>query len=407
MTDIERQLAVFKRGAAEILPSEGELIERLKENRRLKIKLGVDPTAADLHLGHTVPLLKLRQLQELGHEIYFLIGSFTAQIGDPSGQKETRPELSESQVMEFAKTYTDQVFKVLDKTRTKIVYNGSWLSAIGLKDVIKLMAKTTLARILERDDFAERYKQGQPIHLHELLYSLLQGYDSVVLNADVEVGGTDQRFNLLMGRQIQVSAGQKPQICLLLPLLEGTDGTMKMSKTHGNYVGIQEEPRLMFGKLMSIPDKLMIRYFELLTDVPLEEIRTIERRWGEGEIHPKEVKKNLAFEITKIYHGNEAASQAQKDFERVFEKRDELGVPDDIEEITLESDQLRSNEIQISALINLTGILKSKSEIRRMIKQGGVRVNGEKVSDEYARIKVKEGDVIRIGKSHFKRIKIK
>ena len=406
MLDIDKQMAIFRRGSAEILPGENELVERLRENRPLRIKLGVDPTASDIHLGHTVPLHKLRQLQELGHEIYFLIGSFTAQIGDPSGQKETRPELSESQVMEFAKTYTEQVFKILDRTKTQVVYNGNWLSTMGMKDVIKLMAKTTVARILERDDFADRYKQNQPIHLHELLYSLLQAYDSVVLNADVEVGGTDQRFNLLMGRQIQIAAGQKPQICLLLPLLEGTDGSMKMSKTYGNSIGISDTPRDMFGKLMSIPDELMIKYFELLTEVSLDDIGALHKQWTNNEIHPKEVKKLMAREITKIYHSSEATSQAEKDFADVFDKKNGAGIPDNIDDLVIERNHLDLEKISIAKLIELTGALKSKSEIRRMIKQGGVKINGEKIQDEFSIVNIKEGDVIRIGKSSFRRIKI-
>lgn len=324
MLDVQKQLEIIKRGTAEIVPEE-ELVEKLKKsvanNKPLHIKLGLDPTAPDIHLGHTVVLQKLRQFQELGHKVTIILGDYTGRIGDPTGKSETRKQLTEEQVLANAKTYEQQIFKILDPQKTSVRFNSTWLAPLKFEDVIRLAATTTVARMLEREDFSKRFKENLPISIHEFFYPLMQGYDSVALEADIELGGTDQKFNLLMGRTLQKEFGQEPQIALMMPILEGLDGVNKMSKSLGNYIGIDEPPQEMYGKTMSLPDELMVRYFELVTPVPLEEVRSIAKGLAEGTLHPRDVKMRLAREIVSFYHGPEAAMQAEEQFKKVFQKK--------------------------------------------------------------------------------------
>ncbi|UCD84064.1 MAG: tyrosine--tRNA ligase [Deltaproteobacteria bacterium] len=407
--DIESQLEIFRRGVVEILPTEDDLVKKLKENRSLRIKLGVDPTASDLHLGHCVPIQKLKQLQDIGHEIYFLIGNFTGQIGDPSEQSKTRPALSEEEVAEHAKTYLDQVFRILNKNKTKVVYNADWFNSMTFKDVVKLAAQTTVARMLERDDFEKRYKSNAPIHLHEFLYPIMQAYDSVVLKADLEIGGTDQRFNMLTARDYQEKHGQEPQVVLLLPILTGTDGTLKMSKTYGNSIGITEPPLEMFSKVMSAPDELMIQWFELLTEVPVKEIRAFEEKLGSGAIHPKDLKKTLAAEITKVFCPEAEAQAARSEWERIHESK-EFEAPETVEEIKVPVAKLKDGKVWAVELIDSLGFRDkkgkriSRSEIRRLIRQGGIIVDGTRIESDEADLAVKSGTVISIGKKQFRKL---
>jgi tyrosyl-tRNA synthetase len=395
----QEQLKVIKRGVAEIIGEE-ELLERLKEGRPLKVKAGFDPTAPDLHLGHTVLLWKLRDFQELGHHVYFLIGDFTAMIGDPTGKSETRPPLTREEVLKNAETYAQQVFKILDPEKTTVVFNSEWLGKMSAADLIKLSSKYTVARMLERDDFEKRFKEGRPIHIHEFIYPLLQGYDSVVLEADVELGGTDQKFNLLMGRHLQREYGQKEQACIMMPILEGLDGVQKMSKSLGNYIGILEPPEEQFGKVMRISDELMWRYYRLVTRIPEEEIEEMERAVKEGRLHPMEVKKRLAETIVKTFHGEEAAKRAREHFERVFSKRE---LPEEIPEPEV---VVPENPVWLPRLLKEAGLVKSTSEGRRQIKQGGVRINGEKVLDDTIKVDVLEKELIlQVGKRRFAKIK--
>ncbi len=397
----EEQLRILKRGTVDIVKEE-ELLERLKESykegRPLRVKAGFDPTAPDLHLGHTVLMHKMRQFQQLGHHVIFLIGDFTAMIGDPTGRIETRKALSKEEVLRNAETYKRQVFKILDPEKTEIVYNSSWMETMTAADFIKLAAKYTVSRMLEREDFRRRLENNLPISIHEFLYPLIQAYDSVALRADVELGGQDQIFNLLVGREIQKEYGQRPQVVLTVPILEGLDGVNKMSKSHGNYVGIDEPPEEMYGKLMSISDKLMIRYYELLSDISLDEFEELKRGIEEGKINPKDAKKRLAREIVERYHGKEAADRAEKHFERVFERRE---IPEDIELVELESKE----PIWICQVLVKSGLSKSTSEAKRLIKQGGVRLNGERITDDT--LNLDHGEyLIRVGKRRFKRVKI-
>ncbi len=373
----EEQLAYLKRGTVEIIEEE-ELLAKLKRAKEtgkpLKVKAGFDPTAPDLHLGHTVLLQKMKHFQELGHEVYFLIGDFTAMIGDPSGRSETRPPLTREQVLENAQTYKEQVFKILDPEKTKVVFNSQWMSKFGAEDFIRLCAKYTVARMLEREDFKKRFESGRPIAIHELIYPLIQAYDSVALEADVELGGTDQRFNLLVGRDIQREYGQEPQVIITVPILEGLDGVQKMSKSLGNYIGITEPPQEMFGKLMSISDELMWRYYELLTDVPLEEIARWKEEVAQGKLNPKDLKVNLAKIIVSRYHSPEAAQKAAEEFEKVFARG---GVPEDIPEINVSA-----SEVWLPRFLKEQGLVKSTSEGKRLLKQGGVHVDGQKIATE-------------------------
>ncbi|HID16557.1 MAG TPA: tyrosine--tRNA ligase, partial [Candidatus Atribacteria bacterium] len=375
---IAEQIKLIKRGVVDLI-TEDELVKKLerieKEGGTLKVKEGFDPSAPDLHLGHTVTLRKLRQFQELGHRVQFVIGDFTGMIGDPTGKSQTRKQLTEEEVRENAKTYAKQVFKILDPDKTDVVFNSQWLSPLTFKDVILLTAKFTVARILERDDFQKRYKEGKPIGLHEFLYPIMQAYDSVALKSDVELGGTDQKFNLLVGRDLQREFGIEPQIVITLPLLEGLDGIEKMSKSLGNYVGIDEPANVMFGKIMSLPDHLMSKYFELLTDVPMEEIRKMEEGIKNNTVHPLEVKKRLAREIVKMYHTEEEAKEAQREFEAVFSKKE---MPKEMKDIIVDSSLLKDGKIWIVRLLELSGFVKSRQEARRLIEQGGVRIDNEK-----------------------------
>ncbi len=397
-TLIAEQMSLINRGVAEIVP-EPELINKLKrsikDNKPLRIKLGLDPTAPDIHLGHTVVLNKLRQFQDLGHEVHLIIGDFTGRIGDPSGKSETRKQLTEEQVMANAATYQEQIFKVLDKEKTVVYFNSEWLMKLNLVDVLGLAGKYTVARMLERDDFSKRYQEGLPIGIHEFMYPLMQGYDSVVLKADVELGGTDQKFNLLVGRNLQKEYGMEPQIALMMPILEGTDGVQKMSKSLGNYIGINEEPYEMFGKTMSITDDLICRYFELVTRVNMQEIKTMQDNMANGSLNPRDAKIRLAKEIITIYHGSEAARQAEEKFKLVFSQGN---IPDDIDEIIVEE-----NEIWLPRFLHENNMVSSTSDGRRMLEQGAVKVNGVKQVEE--NLQVEDGQVVQVGKRKFIKIR--
>ena len=389
-------LALVRRGTDELL-LESELAERLQSGRRLRIKAGFDPTAPDLHLGHTVLINKLRQFQELGHEVLFLIGDFTGMIGDPTGKTVTRPPLTREQVSENAKTYQQQIFKILDPAKTEIVFNSKWMGTMQAADLVQLAARHTVARMLERDDFHKRYSSGQPIAIHEFLYPLIQGYDSVALRADVELGGTDQKFNLLVGRELQKQYGQMPQVVLTMPLLEGLDGVNKMSKSLGNYIGIDEPANEMFGKLMSISDTLMWRYFELLS---FESVATIQK-WHEevaAGLNPRDVKFRLASEIVSRFHGPQAGPSAQAAFIARFQQG---AMPEDMPELRL---QAPKGSLSISHILKEAGLTAGTSEAIRLIRQGGVRVDGEKVTDPALEIVAGATHVLQVGKRKFARI---
>ncbi|HEY0842255.1 tyrosine--tRNA ligase [Methylotenera sp.] len=395
--EISQQLAVIKRGADELL-IEAELIEKLKKGQPLKIKAGFDPTAPDLHLGHTVLINKLRQFQELGHTVLFLIGDFTGMIGDPTGKSATRPPLTAEQVQENAKSYTAQVFKILKPEQTEVVFNSKWLTELGAAGMLKLAASHTVARMLERDDFSKRFKGNQPIAIHEFLYPLLQGYDSVALNADVELGGTDQKFNLLMGRELQKQAGQSPQCVLTMPLLEGLDGVNKMSKSLGNYIGIAEAPEIIFAKIMSISDELMWRYIELLSFESLEAIAQWKADVAAGS-NPRDIKVRFAQEIVTRFHSQADAEKALAD----FQTRSKGGIPDDVPEVTVTID---AEQVGIAQLLKLAGLVVSTSEAFRAIEQGGVKLGGEKVSDKAFMLNKGSTIVAQVGKRKFANVTI-
>ncbi|MEX0959721.1 MAG: tyrosine--tRNA ligase [Burkholderiales bacterium] len=396
--DIKGQLEVIKRGADELLV-EQELVEKLRAKRPLRVKAGFDPTAPDLHIGHTVLINKLRQFQDLGHHVIFLIGDFTGMIGDPTGKNTTRPPLTREQVADNATTYQEQVFKILDRGRTEIAFNSTWMDKFSPADMIRLAASYTVARMLERDDFGKRYRGGQPIAVHEFLYPLVQGYDSVALKADIELGGTDQKFNLLVGRELQRHYGQPSQCVLTMPLLEGLDGVNKMSKSLGNYVGITESPGEMFGKLMSTSDELMWRYIELLSFESVAAIRKWKEEVGQGR-NPRDIKVAFAQEIVTRFHSPAAAKQALADFEARFQ-RDEI--PADIPEVQLNGGQ---EPLPLVQVLKQAGLTASTSEALRMIEQGGVRVNGEKVSDKSLRFAPGEKFVVQVGKRKFARVSV-
>ena len=389
-------LEIIKRGVDEIL-IESELIEKLKKEKPLKIKAGFDPTAPDLHLGHAVLLNKLRQFQDLGHEVYFLIGDFTGMIGDPTGKNVTRPPLTEENVKENAKTYSEQVFKILDQSKTQIVFNSKWLNDLGASGVVKLASTHTVARMLERDDFAKRYKSNQPISIHEFLYPLLQGYDSVALNADIEIGGTDQKFNLLMGRELQKNSGQTPQCILTMPLLEGLDGIQKMSKSSNNYIGINEPPEIVFAKLLSLSDELMWRYIDLLSLMPSDQIRLWKKRVKDGE-NPKNIKVEFAKEIVGRLHNQEAAKEAENN----FNLRAKGEVPEDIEEHSLT--HVDADGVNIPQLLKKINLVSSTSEAHRLIKGGGIKINGDKVKKSNFIILKGKSFTIQVGKRKFAKI---
>jgi len=387
--DINAQMELLTRGAAEVI-SEAELREKLemsaREKRPLRVKAGFDPTAPDLHIGHTVLIHKLRQFQELGHEVVFLIGDFTGMIGDPSGKSETRPPLTPGQVRENAETYKQQVGKILDLDRTRVEFNSTWMAKMSSTEMIQLASKYTVARMLERDDFHKRYHEQRPISVHEFLYPLIQGWDSVMLRSDIELGGTDQKFNLLVGRELQKETGQSPQVVLMMPLLEGTDGVNKMSKSLGNYIGINEPPAEIFGKVMSISDELMLRYYELLSYIPTQELYSLREDIASGVLHPMEAKKRLAAEIVARYHGEDEARAAREGFEAQF--------------------SWDADNMPLAKVMALSGVASSVSEGKRLIKQGGVELDGVRQSDQELRIGSGEY-LIKAGKRRFVRVRPK
>jgi tyrosyl-tRNA synthetase len=395
MLDVNDQLEVIKRGVVEILP-EQDLVKKLQTRRPLKIKAGFDPTAPDLHLGHTVLIQKMKQFQELGHEVIFLIGDFTGTIGDPSGKSETRRQLSRQDVLENAETYKEQIFKILDPGKTVIEFNHRWMEQLDAVQLIDLSAKYTVARMLEREDFKQRYQNQQSISIHEFLYPLMQGYDSVVLKADVEIGGTDQRFNLLVGRDLQREYGQEPQVVLTMPLLEGTDGVNKMSKSLGNYIGINESPEQMFGKIMSISDDLMWRYFELLSDIDAKHIETLKADTANGRVHPMDQKKALAEELVRRFHGANAAIDARAYFETRYQKR---SVPDSIRKRFSAPES-----VWICRLLVDLEFAKSVSEARRLIAQGAVKVDGQAIIDINFQFRSTMHKLVEVGKNRIAQI---
>ena len=398
-TSVEKQLEVIKRGTTEIVP-ENELIDKLKkskkENRPLRIKLGCDPTRPDLHLGHSVILRKLRQFQDLGHHIILIIGDFTALIGDPTGQNKTRPSLTAEEIKENAKTYLDQAGKILDREKTEIVYNADWLAPMKFEDVIRLSSKLTIARMIERDDFSKRYNNNEPISLHEFLYPLAQGQDSVHLESDVELGGTDQKFNLLVGRDLQRDADQDPQVCLMMPLLVGTDGSQKMSKSYDNYIGIDESANDMYGKTLSIPDDLIYTWYELVTDISVDELKTIKKRI---KTDPRNTKHDLAFTITRMYHGEQAAKDARTHFEQTVINKE---IPDDAPVVELSAGEPH----RLLDIISDANLTQSNGETKRMMKQGGVSIDDEKVKDINFELTPESGGEysLKVGKRKYARL---
>jgi tyrosyl-tRNA synthetase len=398
VTPVQEQMEVLRRGTGEIL-LESELEARLGLRRPLRVKAGFDPTAPDLHLGHTVLINKMRQFQDLGHEVVFLIGDFTGMIGDPSGKSTTRPALTREDVLENAKTYERQIFKILDPERTQVMFNSSWMGEMKAAGLIELAARHTVARMLERDDFAKRYAGGQPIAIHEFLYPLVQGYDSVALRADVELGGTDQKFNLLVGRQLQQAYGQAPQIVITMPLLEGLDGVQKMSKSLGNYIGIHEPAGEMFGKLMSISDELMWRYFELLSFRPAAEVEAFRREIAAGR-NPMEVKFELAHEVVARFHGRVEAERAREEF---IARHRHHETPQDIELAVVRS---ATPSLAVAALLNRAGLADSTSEATRLVRQGAVRRDGERITDPQCRIAAGSENVFQVGKRRFRRVRL-
>ncbi len=399
MSDVNQAFEEIKRGAEEIL-LEDELLEKLKQGKPLKIKAGFDPTAPDLHLGHTVLINKLRQFQQQGHEVIFLIGDFTGMIGDPTGKNVTRKPLTKEDVLSNAETYKEQVFKILDPAKTAVAFNSTWMEKLGAAGMLKLASRQTVARMMERDDFKKRYNGGQAIAIHEFMYPLVQGWDSVALEADVELGGTDQKFNLLMGRELQKSEGQRPQTVLMMPLLEGLDGVQKMSKSLNNYIGITDAPNEMFGKIMSISDDLMWRYYELLSFKPIEVINDYKEKIVAGA-NPRDVKIDLAKELIERFHDHAAAEAAHQEFINRFQKG---ALPDDMPELDVMTE---NGEIAIANLLKEAGLVASTSEAMRMIKQGAAKIAGEKVSDNKLVIKAGSSAVYQVGKRKFAKVSVK
>ena len=398
MAPLEQAIETIRRGSEELIVEE-ELVKKLQSGRKLRVKLGLDPTAPDLHLGHTVVINKLRHFQELGHQVQFLIGDFTGMIGDPTGKNQTRPPLSREQILANAQSYRDQAFKILDPERTQILFNSEWSDELGAEGIIRLAAKYTVSQLLERDDFSRRFREERPIAVHELLYPLMQGYDSVAMKADVELGGTDQKFNLLVGRELQRAWGQEPQCIITMPLLEGLDGKEKMSKSLGNYVGIAEPPQEIFGKLMSISDELMWRYIELLSFEPLATVRKWKEEVRSGA-NPRDVKVRFAAEIVARFHGEAAARKAQEGFEQRFR---EGVLPEDMRELAVKAPE---GGMLIAHLLKQAGLTPSTSEAQRMIEQGGVKLDGERVSDKNLKLQAGRIVVAQVGKRKFARIRI-
>lgn len=402
IAEVNRQMAIYTQGVKEIIPTEelgSKVAKSVKENKPLKIKLGLDPSAPDVHLGHTVVLNKMRQFQENGHIIQVIIGDFTGKIGDPTGKSVARKQLSDEEVKRNAKTYFDQFAKIIDMSKVELHYNSTWLSKLNFEDIIQLAGKITVARLLERDDFEERIAFGKPISLHEFFYPLMQGYDSVVLECDIELGGTDQHFNILMGRHFQEKFGKEKQVAMLMPLLEGLDGVEKMSKSKKNYIGIDENPKEMYGKAMSIPDQLMIKYFELVTDLPPEQIQVMKEEITTGQLHPRDAKMLLAKTIVRMYHGIEQAELAEQNFIAVFQKG---SMPNVIPTVRWDGE----SEIALIDLLLRLNMLQSKSEARRMIENKGVRVNGEKVEEIQLKLNIEDGLIIQVGKRKFMKIQL-
>ena len=400
MISAQEQVRQIKHGVADLINEqdlEKKIEKSIKENKPLVVKLGLDPTAPDIHLGHTVPLRKLRLFQEFGHQVVIVIGGFTARIGDPTGKSVTRPPLTKEEVLKNAETYKTQIFKVLDPEKTIVRDNSEWLESMNFADVLRLASSYTVARMMERDDFSKRFKEGRPIGVHEFMYPLMQGHDSVALHADVEFGGTDQTFNLLMGRHLQELEGQEPQVVITMPLLEGLDGIQKMSKSLGNYIGIDEEPKEMYGKAMSIPDELMMRYFMLVTDMSIEEQEDMAKRLESGELHPRDAKMQLARTIVRLYHGEEAALEAEEEFKRVFQQR---AMPTDIPEYVMVAP---TEPIFVPQFCTDAGLTASNGEARRSIKAGAFKVNSEKYTEE--NLKLEDGMIVQVGKRKFVKIK--
>ena len=405
MIEINEQMKIIKKGVAEMI-SEEDIMKKLeqsfKENKPLTIKLGLDPSAPDIHLGHTVVLRKMKAFQDLGHQVIIIIGDATGMIGDPTGKSAVRKQLSHDQVLENAKTYQDQIFKILDREKTIVKFNSEWLQAMNFMDVANLASKYTVARMLERDDFKKRFASNQSISIHEFFYPLMQGYDSVAIKADIEMGGTDQKFNILMGRTLQKEYEQSPQIALLMPIIEGTDGVKKMSKSLGNYIGISEAPNDMYGKTMSIPDELIIRYFELVTDEHPDSIEAMKTDMEQDKVNPRDLKMKLAKEVVKLYHGEEKALEAEQYFKSVFQKKN---MPDDIAEIEISIAEAEEGLFFIPKLVTTLKLAPSTSEARRLLKQGGIKINGEKLESD--KISLSDGDIIQVGKRKFAKLIIK
>jgi tyrosyl-tRNA synthetase len=402
MKSPEEQLEIIKEGCAEIIP-EAELLQKLKKKEQLRVKWGADPSAPDIHLGHTVVIRKLRTFQDLGHKVIFIIGDFTGMIGDPSGKSATRPALSKKEVEKNAKTYKEQVFKILDPKRTEIVYNSKWLSKLTLENVIGLAAKYTVARMLERDDFIKRYTEQRPISIHEFLYPLIQGYDSVMVRSDIEIGGTDQKFNLLVGRELQREFNEEPQVIMTMPLLEGLDGVQKMSKSLNNYIGVTDTPKDIFGKTMSIPDSLMIKYYSLLTGLPKQEIGKISEGIKSNVLHPKDAKKQLAKILVSSFYGKDQADKAEREFENIFK---DGGLPDNIPVVKVNSKDIEADgTIWLPKAIVIAGLGDSTSGAVRLIEQGGVSVDGALIKDGKAKIKIAGETLIKVGKRKFAKLR--
>lgn len=404
--EVERQMEVISRGVVEVVPEEEmkqKVMKSVVSGEPLRVKLGMDPSAPDLHVGHTVVLQKLRQFQELGHQVQLIIGDFTGRIGDPTGKSETRKQLSEEDVKHHAETYKKQIYKVLDPAKTKVYYNSEWLAPMTFADVVNLSAKVTVARMLERDDFTKRYQNGLPISIHEFFYPLMQGMDSVALKTDVELGGTDQKFNLLMGRTLQKEYGAEAQVAITMPIIEGLDGIQKMSKSLGNYIGIDEEPNEIYGKTMSVPDELMLKYYRLATDMTNEDWKRLERGLQDGSVHPRDAKMKLAHTFVRMYHGIEEADAAQQHFITVFQQR---ALPEDIEDYVVAAELLEDGKIGVIKLLTYLGFAASNAEARRNIEQGAVKWNEKKWSDIHGEIAPQEGDIIQVGKRKFARLKL-
>jgi tyrosyl-tRNA synthetase len=399
---IKEQMDLIKRGASEIIPEE-ELIKKLeksiKEGKALIVKLGCDPSRPDLHIGHSVVLRKLAQFQSLGHQAILIIGDFTGMIGDPSGRNVTRPALSLEEARMNGESYLQQASKILNKEKTKIVYNSEWLSKMSFEDVIKLSSKYTVARMLERDDFTKRFKSGEPISMHEILYPLAQAMDSVAISSDVELGGTDQKFNLLVGRDIQREFGMEPQVILTMPLIVGTDGIEKMSKSYNNYIGISDSPKEIFGKTLSIPDSIIANYYELATDISNEELKSIKLQLNDPKVNPRNIKRNLAKKLVSMYHDRKAADEAEEEFDRIFIKKE---IPDEVPDFNW----IKDHKSGILDLLTITNLAPSKGEARRLVLQGGVSIDSIKVDDINAIINIKDNSIIKVGKRKFIRIKL-